>query len=117
MKPLLPPALTQALQQALRRVLIFLSYGWVMVWDLFILLCVANVMSKTALDLEVVSSGAWGIGIVGALLAFAHLKFRHRFRQFGQRPEITIKPIHTPEDHQRALDQIDQLWAYAPPGT
>lgn len=100
--------------KTLRKVATALSYLWVMVFDLLVLLCVANVTMKTCIDLGLPDAAAWLIGIAMSFVVFGHLKFRHRLRQVES--SFQLKPIRTDKDHARALAQVDRLWS-AKPGT
>ncbi len=102
----------------LKHILKFVVRAGVMLADMFILLCIANVVMKTAMDLEIIEVGAWALGISAALLAFVFMKFRHRlpFVEATIIQGVGLKPIHTEEEYQEGLRQMTNMWN-AVPGT
>ena len=94
----------------LRKILKVLSYIWVMAMDLLILLSVSTMFMNTAITIGMTNQLAFGVGVLVAAVAFAHLKFRHVMRRADAKPVIVIRPIHNEADHKRALEQIDCLW-------
>lgn len=102
--------------KVLRNILKFMVRAGVMLVDMFILLCVANVVMKTAMDLEVVEAGAWAMGVSTALLAFIFIKFRHRlpFVETVVLRSAGLKPIHTEEEYQKGIQKMAQMWDAAP---
>lgn len=85
-------------------------------FDMFIILCVANVIIKTALDLEVLEVGAWALGVLAAVGAFTFIKFRYRLPFVNAHITPRIRPVHTEEDYKKGMKTMAQLWD-AVPGT
>lgn len=104
--------------KVLKKILKFVVRGGTMLVDMFILLCIANVVMKTAMDLEIVEVGAWALGVIAALSAFVFIKFRHQlpFVEHVITQKTGLKPIHTEEAYQEGIRQMASMWD-AVPGT
>lgn len=72
------------MKKLLSKVLLILSYVWVMAFDMLIMLSVFSTVSKVVLALGVSDQITFISGMAAATLAFAHLKFRHRLRQMSK---------------------------------
>lgn len=83
--------------------------------DLFIMLCVANVIMKTAIELDAPTFLAMGLGMMFALAVLGYMKIRFYMENVGYSPPH-LKPIHTEAEYKAVSQEMVKLWNY-PAGT
>lgn len=79
------------MKKALRNVLLVLSYIWVMVIDIILMLSMYSMIDRVLLSFGFTDTTAYLVGFATTLLVLIHLRFRHRIREFQRPPVIQIK--------------------------
>lgn len=72
------------IKQIASKVLLVVSYLWVALLDVIVMLAVCSMISRIATVFGASDTIAFLIGGVGAILSFLHLKFRYQMRHFGK---------------------------------